>query len=135
MVTYNDMMEMLTNYDYTIDVTSDAGGEAEIWGNEAGYGIISAEKMLGWVAANCHESCSGEVEELLRLERSEQIFGLYRTSTFTKCVGTARDFASALRNVFSFGRPASTLPFLLRRSLCLHFSRSCYIADTRAYLW
>ncbi|CAN0279349.1 unnamed protein product [Ascophyllum nodosum] len=58
-VTYNDMMEMLTNYDYTIDVTSDAGGEAEIWGNEAGYGIISAEKMLGWVAANCHESCSG----------------------------------------------------------------------------
>ena len=54
------MMEMLTNYDYTIDVTSDAGGDAETWGSEAGYGIISAEQMLGWIALNCQESCPGE---------------------------------------------------------------------------
>ena len=57
------MMEMLTNYDYTIDVTSDAGGEAETWGTEAGYGIISAAQMLGWITANCQESCPGEWEE------------------------------------------------------------------------
>ena len=59
-VTFSDMMEMLTNYDYTIDVTSDAGGEAETWGTEAGYGIISAAQMLGWIALNCQESCPGE---------------------------------------------------------------------------
>lgn len=63
-VTYRDMMEMLTNYDYTIDVTSDADGEAETWGTEAGYGIVSADQMLGWVAANCRESCPGERERL-----------------------------------------------------------------------
>ncbi|CAM9844326.1 unnamed protein product [Ascophyllum nodosum] len=60
-VTYSDMMEILTNYDYTIDVTSDAGGEAETWGTEAGYGIISAEQILGWIALNCRESCPGNV--------------------------------------------------------------------------
>ncbi|CAM9541047.1 unnamed protein product [Ascophyllum nodosum] len=60
-VTLDDMMDMLTNYDYTIDVTSDAGEEPETWGAEAGYGIISAEQMLGWVAKNCQESCPGEI--------------------------------------------------------------------------
>ena len=54
------MKEILTNYDYTIDVTSDAGGEAETFGAEAGYGLISAEQALGWVAANCQESCPGK---------------------------------------------------------------------------
>ncbi|CAN0433161.1 unnamed protein product, partial [Pylaiella littoralis] len=56
MVGYDQMMEMLTNYDYTIDYTSD--GTAETWGAEAGYGIISARKMLAWVEANCN-ACSG----------------------------------------------------------------------------
>ena len=54
------MIEMLTDYQYTIDVTSDAGGEIETWGAEAGYGIISANRMLAWIAKNCQESCSGE---------------------------------------------------------------------------
>ena len=54
------MMEIMTNYNYTIDVTSDAGGEVKTWGAEAGYGIMSAAPMLDWVAANCQESCSGE---------------------------------------------------------------------------
>lgn len=53
------MMEMLTNYDYTIDVTSDADGAEETFGVEAGFGIISAEKMLNWVASNCPLSCPG----------------------------------------------------------------------------
>ncbi|CAN0417481.1 unnamed protein product [Pylaiella littoralis] len=57
-VTYTEMMEMLTNYDYTVDVTSDADGAAETWGPEAGYGIISASKMLAWVEANCSEACA-----------------------------------------------------------------------------
>lgn len=54
------MMEMLTNYDYTLDYTNDAGGAAETWGAEAGYGVISAAKMLAWVEANCGEACPGE---------------------------------------------------------------------------
>ncbi|CAM9850942.1 unnamed protein product [Ascophyllum nodosum] len=58
-VTYSDMMEMLTDYDYTIDVTSDAGGAPETFGVDAGFGIISAEQMLAWVATNCQESCPG----------------------------------------------------------------------------
>lgn len=53
------MMDMLTNYDYTFDYTSDGDGAAETWGAEAGYGIISASKMLAWVEANC-DACSGE---------------------------------------------------------------------------
>lgn len=56
MVGYDDMMEMLTNYEYTIDYTSD--GAAETWGAAAGYGIMSARKMLAWVKANC-DACSG----------------------------------------------------------------------------
>lgn len=63
-VTFGDMMEMLTDYRYAIDVMSDAGGEEETWGVEAGYGIISADQMLGWIAANCQESCPGERGEL-----------------------------------------------------------------------
>ncbi len=54
------MMEMLTNYEYTIDYTNDADGAPETWGVEAGHGIISAGKMLAWVEANCYESCPGE---------------------------------------------------------------------------
>ncbi|CAM9830833.1 unnamed protein product, partial [Pylaiella littoralis] len=50
-------MDMLTNYDYTFDYTSDGDGAAETWGAEAGYGIISASKMLAWVEANC-DACS-----------------------------------------------------------------------------
>ena len=52
-------MEILTDYDYTIDVTSDAGGAPETFGEDAGFGIISADQMLAWVAANCQESCAG----------------------------------------------------------------------------
>lgn len=54
------MIEMLTDYDYTIDYTNDAGGDPETWGQEAGYGIISAGQMLAWVEANCADSCPGE---------------------------------------------------------------------------
>ena len=53
-------MEMLTNYDYTIDYTNDADGAAETWGTEGGHGIISARKMLEWVKANCQEACPSE---------------------------------------------------------------------------
>ncbi|CAM9628762.1 unnamed protein product, partial [Ectocarpus sp. 12 AP-2014] len=58
-VGYAEIMEMLTNYDYTIDYTSDAGGAAETWGTEAGHGIISAAQMLAWVEENCGEACPG----------------------------------------------------------------------------
>lgn len=61
-VKYADIMEMLTNYDYTIDYTSDSGGAAETWGPEAGYGIISASQMLRWVEANCREACGEHIE-------------------------------------------------------------------------
>lgn len=54
---------MLTNYDYTIDYTSDAGGAAETWGTEAGHGIISAAQMLAWVEENCGEACPGDPGE------------------------------------------------------------------------
>lgn len=40
------MMDMLTDYDYTIDVVADAGGSSQEFGPEAGYGIISAAQML-----------------------------------------------------------------------------------------
>ena len=53
------MIEILTDYDYIIDATSDAGGAPETFGLEAGFGIISADQMLGWVAINCQESCPG----------------------------------------------------------------------------
>ena len=55
------MMEILTNYDYIMDVTSDAGGAPETFGVEAGFGVISADQMLAWVAANCQESCPGSL--------------------------------------------------------------------------
>lgn len=58
-VGYDEIMEMLTDYDYTIDYTNDAGGRRETWGNEAGHGIVSARQMLAWVKANCYESCPG----------------------------------------------------------------------------
>eukprot|EP00752_Nemacystus_decipiens_P009696 g8660.t1 len=58
-VGYTEIMEMLTNYDYTIDYTSDADGAAETWGVEAGHGIISASQMLAWVEANCGDACPG----------------------------------------------------------------------------
>ena len=54
------MLEMLTDYDFTIDVTSDAGGAAETFGSEAGFGIISAQQMCAWVAQNCAATCPGE---------------------------------------------------------------------------
>jgi len=59
-VGYDEIMGMLTNYEYTIDATNDDGGAIETWGAEAGHGIISASKMLGWVEANCYESCPGK---------------------------------------------------------------------------
>ena len=55
------MMTMLTNYDYTIDVTSDADGAVETWGTKAGHGIIS-DQVLYWVKKNCQEACPGERE-------------------------------------------------------------------------
>lgn len=55
-----ELLEMLSNYDYTIDYTSDADGAAETFGGEAGYGIISASKMLAWVEENCAAACPGE---------------------------------------------------------------------------
>lgn len=58
-VGYAEMMGILTDYDYIIDYTSDAGGAPEAFGGEAGYGIISAKKMLAWVEANCVEACPG----------------------------------------------------------------------------
>ena len=70
-VTYDDMIEMLTDYRYITDVTSDAGGDIEMWGAEAGYGIIFANQMLGWIATNCQESCSGEWSRPERLRASE----------------------------------------------------------------
>ena len=54
------MMEMLTDFEYTIDATSDAGGAAETFGPEAGNGIISALQMCRWVADNCAEACPSE---------------------------------------------------------------------------
>ena len=53
-------MEMLTNYEYTLDYTNDADGAAETWGVEGGHGIISAGQMLEWVKKNCGEACPGE---------------------------------------------------------------------------
>ncbi|CAM9640288.1 unnamed protein product [Scytosiphon promiscuus] len=58
-VGYLEIMDMLTNYDYTIDYTNDADGAVETWGNEAGHGIISAAQMLAWVEANCAAACTG----------------------------------------------------------------------------
>ena len=69
MVTHNDMVEMLTNYDYTIDATSDAGGAPETFGPEAGNGIISAQQMCRWVADNCAQACPGESSTMMRLTR------------------------------------------------------------------
>ena len=60
MVGHAEIMDMLTNYDYTIDYTNDADGTAETWGIEAGYGIISASQMLAWVETNCGAACPGE---------------------------------------------------------------------------
>lgn len=54
------MMEMLTDYQHTIDATSDAGGAAETLGPEAGNGIISALQMWRWVADNFAATCPGE---------------------------------------------------------------------------
>lgn len=51
---------MLTDYEYTIDATSDPGGAPETFGPAAGYGIISAAKMCLWVADNCADTCPGE---------------------------------------------------------------------------
>lgn len=56
------MLEMLTDYDFTIDYTSDAEGADETWGAESGHGIISAKQMLAWVEANCAESCPGDTD-------------------------------------------------------------------------
>ena len=53
------MMEMLTNYDNKVDDTSDAGSEGKTWGPEAGYGSISVNHILAWVARNCQVSCPG----------------------------------------------------------------------------
>ncbi|CAM9303784.1 unnamed protein product [Choristocarpus tenellus] len=59
-VTRDDMMEMLTNYDYTIDYVSDAERAERKFGVDAGYGIISALKMTKWVEENCPQTCPGE---------------------------------------------------------------------------
>ena len=68
-VTHNDMVEMLTDYDYTIDATSDAGGAPETFGPEAGNGIISAQQMCRWVADNCAQACPGESSTMMRITR------------------------------------------------------------------
>ncbi|CAM9810968.1 unnamed protein product, partial [Ascophyllum nodosum] len=59
------MMEMLTNFDDKVDDTSDAGAEAKTWEAEAGYGRISVNYILGWVARNCQESCPGPAKSSL----------------------------------------------------------------------
>lgn len=64
---------MLSNYDYTIDLTSDADGAAETWGAEGGFGIISAGQMLAWVAANCGEACPGETDGRAEAIASKQV--------------------------------------------------------------
>ena len=66
-VTHKDMVEMLTDYDYTIDATSDAAGAPETFGPEAGNGIISAQQMCRWVADNCAQACPGETSTMKRL--------------------------------------------------------------------
>lgn len=71
-VGYADIMEMLTNYDYTTDYTNDAGGAAETWGTEAGHGVISAGQMLAWVEANCGAACSGKTQTVSTSERFEE---------------------------------------------------------------
>lgn len=65
-VTIGDMMEMLTDYEFTIDATSDAGGELETFGSDAGFGIISAQQMCLWVAQNCKDTCPGECPAVSR---------------------------------------------------------------------
>lgn len=58
------MMEILTDYAYTSDATSDAGGATETFGAEAGYGIIAAKKISLWVAKNCPATCPSECSTL-----------------------------------------------------------------------
>lgn len=60
MISYDDIMDMLTDHEYSIDYTGDADGAAETFGQEAGHGIISASKMLAWVARNCAVACPGK---------------------------------------------------------------------------
>lgn len=59
-LTRDDFMEILTDYNHIIDYTSDADGALETFGAEAGYGIISAYQMLSWVEQNCASACPGE---------------------------------------------------------------------------
>lgn len=73
-VGHREMMEMLTNYEYTIDVTSDASGAAETYGTEAGFGIISAEQVLRWIASNCQQACPGESQKVEVLETPKARF-------------------------------------------------------------
>lgn len=56
-----EVLEILSNYTYTIDYISDANGKPETFGPEAGYGIISGSEILSWVRQNCAVSCPGDV--------------------------------------------------------------------------
>ena len=156
-VTYSDMMEILTNYDYTIDVTSDAGGEAETWGTEAGYGIISAEQILGWIALNCRESCPGERQILWEPWQAEHFLGFWirvhrqhangpNLNLFTfwynkmTRVGIVQMRSSFLRVGTQLALSSSTIcntptlfSSLVLFALCNRCTRKCYIADTRTF--
>lgn len=59
-------MEILTDYDYTVDFVGDADGATEAFGGQAGYGIISASKALAWVETNCAAACPGTVASKAR---------------------------------------------------------------------
>lgn len=56
----SELLEILTDYDFTVDYTADAGGAEETFGIEGGFGIISASKALSWVEQNCALACPGE---------------------------------------------------------------------------
>lgn len=63
------MIKILTDNTYTFDATSDAHGTKETWEAEPGDGNISVDEILGWVAANCQESCPGKREKLHHVRR------------------------------------------------------------------
>lgn len=94
---------MLSNYDYTLDLTSDADGAAETWGADGGYGIISASQMLAWVAANCGEACPGETKRSTRdLPYASKNEGVWADSDFGCPRATVQKFLSLDRDVVLF---------------------------------
>ncbi|CAM9139401.1 unnamed protein product [Discosporangium mesarthrocarpum] len=62
-VTHVEMMEMLADYQYMIDYTSDSNSAEEQFGVEAGHGIISALQMTKWIRKHCPKSCQPPAED------------------------------------------------------------------------